>query len=83
MSAMLKRAAILAILPFLAACQTQSLQHADIDQDCLIKKGGSRLLSKAIGFGLGAAGVPAGGLAGRAVGYATKPNCEIVRQQKQ
>lgn len=74
--------AVGAVLPLLAACQMQTMQQQDIDQDCAIRKGGSRLLSKAIGFGLGSAGVPAAGLAGRAAGYATKPDCSIIRPPK-
>lgn len=47
--------------------------------ECAQGKMVSRALSKVTGFALGLAGVPAGGLAGRAVGYATNPDCGVIR----
>ncbi|MGL4438752.1 MAG: hypothetical protein ACRCUE_05730 [Bosea sp. (in: a-proteobacteria)] len=65
----------------LAGCQTIGAEagRTELDQQCAQGKLASRALSKVTGFALGMAGVPAGGLAGRAVGYVTDPNCDLGR----
>ncbi len=49
---------------------------AQLDQQCVQRMVGSRLLAKATGMALGLTGVPGvGKVGGYAVGYATNPNC--------
>jgi hypothetical protein len=70
---------ILFLTLLVSACQSNSATDFDIDRDCTTKKVGSKFLAKATGVGLGLAGIPGGGLAGRGVALATDPRCQAVR----
>jgi hypothetical protein len=78
------RAAFCAVLLLvLAGCQTSGQPGVNppdrqIDPACAQKKIGTRLLAKATGLGLGAVGVPGGGLIARGVGYAADPGCQLL-----
>lgn len=63
----------------LGACQSTQTADFDIDRDCATRKVGSKVLAKVTGVGLGLAGVPAGGIAGRGVALATDPRCQAVK----
>lgn len=69
----------------LAGCQTvdSGPGAASLTSECAQGKLASRALAKVTGVALGLAGVPGGGLAGRAVGYATNPACDLVRPGRQ
>jgi hypothetical protein len=66
-----------AALPLVACQSTDPYDYAP-DRNCIQRKIGSRLLSKAVGVGAGLL-VPGGGLAGKAVGLASHPRCQAFR----
>jgi hypothetical protein len=74
---MLRRSGFVCIVVALGLIGCQSLDP-QVDPACAQKKIGTRLLAKATGLGLGAAGIPGGGLIARGVGYAADPRCQLV-----
>jgi hypothetical protein len=66
----------------LVACQSTNPQDYELEQQCVFKKAGSKLLAKVTGVGLSLAGVPGGGIAGRGVSLVTDPRCQAFRKKQ-